>query len=132
MLEEWQVRRFSRQILLREVGGIGQRRLLDASVQVDRLDVDGRACALWLARSGVGTLCLPDDLSPAPPTDASGLLHAEDVGRPLSEVVRRRLSEQQPGLRFAQDAEWTADATAGVEGALALVRQLARAGSPES
>lgn len=126
MLEEWQVRRFSRQILLPQVGGIGQRRLLDASVSVGRLDAPGRECALWLARSGVGTLSLPDDVSSAPSTDSAGLLHAVDAGRPLVEAVKQRLAEQLPGIRFAARADWTAEASKGVEGALDIVRRLAR------
>lgn len=132
MLEEWQVRRFSRQILLRDVGGIGQRRLLDASVRIGRLDAPGRECAMWLARSGIGTLCLPDDVSLAPLTDSAGLLHATDAGRPLGEAVRQRLVEQQPSIRFAAIVDSTFEASGGVEGALDIVRELVRAQRSEA
>lgn len=92
MLTDAQVDRFSRHILLKEFGGVGQERLLAASIRLPRLDAASRACALWLVRSGVGALDLPDDASAAPSIDEAGLLHAADAGRPLAEVVRERLS----------------------------------------
>lgn len=124
MLEEWQIRRFSRQILLDAVGGAGQRRLLGACVAVPRLDAAGRSCALWLARAGVGALALPDDPSPAPAVDPAGLLWAADAGRPLSEAVRHRLAEHLPGLRFAERGDPVADTERGAEGALDVIRRL--------
>lgn len=126
MLEEWQIRRFARHVLLDEVGGAGQRRLLDACVGVPSLDESGRACAMWLARSGVGALMLPDDRSAAPSTDPAGLLHASDAGRPVGEAVRQRLLEHLPALRFEPRADLEAEASKGVEGALDVVRRLTR------
>lgn len=126
MLEEWQIRRYSRQLLLDAVGGVGQRRLLDARVSVPQLDVAGRACALWLARAGIGSLALPDDVSPAPAVDPAGLLLAEDAGRPMADAARQRLSDQSPGLRFVPHGDLTADAAGGAEGALDVIRRLLR------
>lgn len=102
MLTEAQIARFSRHVLLREVGGRGQARLLAATVALSRLDAEGRACALWLARAGVGRLRLPDERSPAPAADPSGLLFASDAGRPLGEAVRERLRFHHPALAFAE------------------------------
>lgn len=135
MLDESSIRRYSRHILLREVGGRGQTALLSACVSVPRLDADGRACALWLARSGVGTLALVDDRSPAPAHDPSGLLLPEDEGRPLIEAVSERLRFHAPSIRLDPDAAPTplvADLSRGGEwGALAMVRQLAARPSAE-
>lgn len=128
MLEEWQIRRYARHILLAELGGAGQERLLDVAIRIPALDVPGRECALWLARSGIGTLSLSEDGSPAPEIDEAGLLHARDVGRPLIEAVRERLLEHHPHLKFAPDATVTAKSALGVEGALAVVRELALGG----
>jgi len=91
MLTDAQAERFSRHILLREIGGAGQERLLSAHVALPRLDEAGRACALWLVRAGVGRLGLPEVAAPFDGLDASGLLEAADAGRPLSEAVRARL-----------------------------------------
>jgi molybdopterin-synthase adenylyltransferase len=123
VLAEPQVRRFSRHVLLREVGGRGQERLLSSCVRVPSLDESGRACALWLARAGVGALELPDDLSPAPASDGSGLLLASDAGRPLADAVRERLRFHQPGLAFRGGASLEAHA-GGASAALDVVRKL--------
>lgn len=62
-LTDTQVRRYARHVLLREVGGRGQERLLAASV---RLLGDGRAAeeaALYLAAAGIGRLTLDPPLA---------------------------------------------------------------------
>lgn len=125
MLTDAHIDRYSRHILLREVGGVGQEKLLRACVRVDRLDEDGRALALWLARAGVGALALPDDESPAPASDRSGLLLACDAGRPLLEAVRERLRFHAPHLAFHEG--WTHSAegsSAGARLALEVVRSV--------
>lgn len=126
MLAESHVRRFSRHVLLREVGGRGQRRLLDAVVPLSSLDEGGRACALWLARAGVGTIELPDDRSPCPSQDASGLLLARDAGRPLVEAAAERLREHFPDL-VVRTGSKPGVSSAGAAGALELVRSLLEA-----
>lgn len=136
LLDESSIRRYSRHILLREVGGRGQTALLSACVTVPRLDAEGRACALWLARSGIGTLSLPDDHSASPSHDPSGLLLPEDEGRPLIEAVSNRLRFHAPTLRIDTGAAPTplvADLSRGGEwGALAMVRQLAARSTTEA
>jgi adenylyltransferase/sulfurtransferase len=58
MLSEQQVERYSRQIILPQVGGRGQRTLLAASVAVVGSGDVGMAAALYLAAAGVGKLIL--------------------------------------------------------------------------
>ena len=126
-LTDAEVDRFSRHVLLREVGVEGQERLLSATAFVPRLDTDGRACALWLARSGVGALALVDDPSPAPPVDPSGLLESEDAGKPLSEAVAARLPFHFPGLVVTTGrsaGSVVVEPTGGARAALAFVRSL--------
>ncbi|MEO5378344.1 MAG: ThiF family adenylyltransferase [Magnetococcus sp. DMHC-6] len=53
---EGQLERYSRQILLPEIGGRGQRRLLEARIVVMGVGVIGRIMALYLAGAGVGWL----------------------------------------------------------------------------
>lgn len=121
MLTDAEVDRFSRHILLREVGGVGQERLRAAGVRLSRLDEAGRACALWLARAGLGFFDLPDDPLPAPASDPSGLLVAADAGRPLGEAVRERLLFHGSGLRFSpggRQVEVGQGVEAGVRAAL--------------
>ncbi len=128
MLSEPQIQRYSRHILLREVGGTGQQRLLNASIGLPRLDAGGRACALWLARAGVGALALPEDRSPAPLVDQAGLLMAADAGLPLVDAVKQRLRFHAPDVVFtdASDDRTEPGATTaeGAQAAVDIVRTI--------
>lgn len=66
-LTEQEILRYSRHIILPEVGGRGQRKLKGASVLVAGLGASGSAAALYLAAAGIGQITLwdPGLLSPA-------------------------------------------------------------------
>jgi len=61
LLSPSQARRYSRQILIPEIGQEGQRRLLDAKVLLIGAGGLGSPIALYLAASGIGTIGLVDD-----------------------------------------------------------------------
>lgn len=63
MLREDQIRRYARQILLREVGGAGQARLLAGRVVVGGVGVAAEEAATYLAAAGVGAVVLDDALA---------------------------------------------------------------------
>src|SRR5436190_17865853 len=81
-----QIRRYQRQIIMPEVGSVGQRKLLDAKVVMIGAGGLGSPTALYLAAAGVGTLGIVDfDV-----VDMSNLhrqiLHGHsDIGRPKVE-----------------------------------------------
>ncbi len=59
-LSESQIERYSRQIVLKEVGGKGQEKLLQGRVLVIGTGGLGSPCALYLAAAGVGTIGVAD------------------------------------------------------------------------
>ena len=60
-LSDEQLDRYARHIILKEVGGEGQRRLLDAKVAVIGAGGLGSPLILYLAAAGVGTIGVIDD-----------------------------------------------------------------------
>ncbi len=96
---EEEIRRYSRHILLQEVGGTGQQKLKDAKVLVIGAGGLGSPSAFYLAAAGVGTIGLVDD----DVVDLSNLqrqiLHrTEDVGRPKVESGARALKAINPNV----------------------------------
>jgi adenylyltransferase/sulfurtransferase len=59
-LTEDQIKRYSRQILLKEVGGIGQIQLLSSKISVVGLGALGSPITYYLAAAGIGSLKLID------------------------------------------------------------------------
>ena len=58
---EEQVERYARHIVLKEVGGIGQAKLLDASVLVVGAGGLGSPLLMYLAAAGIGKIGIVDD-----------------------------------------------------------------------
>ncbi len=96
-----QIRRYQRQIIMPEVGSIGQRKLLDAKVLLVGAGGLGSPAALYLAAAGVGKLGIIDfDV-----VDMSNLhrqiLHGHsDVGRPKVDSAVDRLREINPDVEI--------------------------------
>ncbi|MHA1624889.1 MAG: HesA/MoeB/ThiF family protein [Promethearchaeota archaeon] len=59
-LTDEQINRYSRQIVLKEVGGIGQKKLLDSKISLVGLGALGSSAAYYLVAAGVGTLQIID------------------------------------------------------------------------
>jgi molybdopterin/thiamine biosynthesis adenylyltransferase/rhodanese-related sulfurtransferase len=97
LLTDAQRARYSRQLLIPEIGQEGQRRLLDARVLLIGAGGLGSPAALYLAAAGVGTLGIVDD----DVVDASNLqrqvLHSSDrVGMPKTESAELTLTALNP------------------------------------
>lgn len=97
-----QVMRYSRHIILSEVGGKGQRRLLDSRVLLVGAGGLGSPAALYLAAAGVGTLGVVDfdrvDLSNL----QRQILHGhDDVGRLKVDSTADTIARINPDVRVA-------------------------------
>ena len=96
-----ELRRYSRHILLREVGVEGQQRLRSARVAVVGLGGLGSPLALYLAAAGVGTLRLIEfDRVDASNLQRQLLYSTADVGRSKLEAARERLQGVNPEVRL--------------------------------
>ncbi|MEA2641012.1 MAG: molybdopterin-synthase adenylyltransferase [Chloroflexota bacterium] len=95
-----QIRRYQRQIIMPEVGSIGQRKLLNAKVLLIGAGGLGSPAALYLAAAGVGTVGIVDfDV-----VDESNLhrqiLHGQsDVGRTKVDSAADTLREINPDVQ---------------------------------
>ncbi len=102
-LGEQQIRRYARHILLPDIGGVGQARLLASAALVPvGPSRPGSSVALaYLAAGGVGTLVV-DDQSGAPvePREARAniLLGDEDTGEERIGALRRRIRALNPDV----------------------------------
>ena len=95
--------RYSRHLLLPEVGSKGQRRLRDARVLLVGAGGLGSPAALYLAAAGVGTLGLVDfDTVDLSNLQRQVLYTTEDVGRPKTEAARSRLRALNPGIEVVR------------------------------
>ena len=92
-----EVERYSRHLIIPEIGALGQRRLKNAKVLVIGAGGLGSPALLYLAAAGVGTLGIIDDDA----VDLSNLqrqvIHGvADVGRPKIESARDAVARLNP------------------------------------
>jgi len=92
-----EIRRYSRHLILPEVGVEGQRRLKASRVLIVGAGGLGSPLALYLAAAGVGTLGLVDfDSVDVTNLQRQILYGGSDVGRPKLEAAAERLHEVNP------------------------------------
>ncbi|MEM3550874.1 MAG: HesA/MoeB/ThiF family protein [Candidatus Bathyarchaeia archaeon] len=91
---------YKRQIVMKELGEKGQKRLLNSKVAVVGLGGLGSASSIYLARAGVGKLRLIDkDKVEIHNLHRQVLYTYKDVGRLKTEAAAERLKELNPYLK---------------------------------
>ena len=99
-LTPYQVKRYSRHIIMPQVGSRGQRKLLDAKVLVIGAGGLGSPVSIYLTLAGVGTLGIVDfDTVDITNLQRQILHHNDDVGRPKVESAIETLRAYNPDVR---------------------------------
>ncbi len=93
------IKRYSRHIILREVGGRGQEKLRNASALIVGAGGLGSPSAYYLAAAGVGALGIVDGDSVEVSNLQRQILHRTgDLGRAKAESARQRIQTLNPGV----------------------------------
>lgn len=102
-LRDDQIERYSRQIILPDVGGKGQDKILNAKVLVIGAGGLGSPAAFYLAAAGVGTLGIVDSDNVELNNLQRQILHTTaNVGIPKVESAAKRLSALNPDVKIIQ------------------------------
>jgi adenylyltransferase/sulfurtransferase len=92
-----EVQRYSRHVIIPEIGDLGQRRLKNAKVLVIGAGGLGSPALLYLAAAGVGTLGVVDDDAVELSNLQRQVIHrVSDVGRPKAQSARDAVRELNP------------------------------------
>ena len=100
MLSNEQLERYSRHIILKEVGAKGQKKLLNAKVLIIGAGGLGAPAAMYLAAAGVGTIGIAD----ADEVDLSNLqrqiIHStQDVGKAKVQSAKETMEAINPDVK---------------------------------
>ena len=106
-LTETQIERYSRHIILKEVGGKGQQKLLDSKVLIIGAGGLGSPIALYLAAAGIGTIGIAD----ADNVDLSNLQrqvihYTNDIGKPKVISAKEKIQAINPDIKVTTYQEW--------------------------
>lgn len=109
-MDDQQLLRYSRQILLPQIDIAGQQRLLDSRVLIVGLGGLGAPVALYLAAAGVGTLVLADhDQVDLTNLQRQIIHHTADIGRAKVDSAADHLLALNPQIQIRRLQEALAD-----------------------
>ena len=93
-LSKEQINRYSRQIILSEIGGEGQKKLLDSKVLIIGLGGLGSSCAIYLVAAGIGNIGIVDFDKVGLNNLQRQIIHSESyVNKPKVESAKVRIKE---------------------------------------
>jgi len=98
---EDQIERYSRQIILPEIGGVGQKKILNAKVLIIGCGGLGSPCAYYLAGAGVGKIGLVDSDKVELNNLQRQILHfTPNVGKPKVDSAEEKLLSLNPDIQI--------------------------------
>jgi len=107
MLTEEQIQRYSRHIILKEVGGKGQQKLLDGRVLIIGAGGLGAPIALYLAAAGVGTIGIADaDVVDVTNLQRQVIHFTPDVGKAKVVSAAEKMRAINPDVTVNTYQEW--------------------------
>jgi molybdopterin-synthase adenylyltransferase len=96
-LNKNQLDRFSRQIILKNIGTLGQKKILNSKILVIGMGGLGCSVAEFLTRSGVGTIGIVDnDLVSLSNIHRQSLYNVKDLNKPKVKIAQRKLKNINP------------------------------------
>jgi len=105
-LSDAQLDRYARHIVLKEIGGEGQRKLLETEIVLIGAGGIGSPAIQYLAAAGIGTLrVIDDDVVALANLQRQVLFGTADVGRAKTEVAGEAVARLNPDVRFRAVAE---------------------------
>ena len=95
-LNKNQIERFSRQIILRNIGTLGQKKILNSKVLIIGMGGLGCPVAEFLTRSGVGKLGIVDhDIVSLSNIHRQSLYDGNDLGKSKVKVAQKKIKKYQ-------------------------------------
>src|SRR4030043_466343 len=101
MLDENELTRYNRQLIIPDFGEEGQRKLKDSHIVIAGLGGLGCASATYLTAAGVGHITLVDfDVVELPDLNRQILYWEEEIGEKKVHVAQRKLSKFNPTIKI--------------------------------
>ena len=102
-----QVKRYSRHIIMQDVGSAGQRKMMEASALIIGAGGLGSPSAVYLALAGVGKLGIVDfDVVELSNLQRQILHHTPDVGRPKVQSAKDNIQSYNPEVNVVLHEAW--------------------------
>ena len=93
-LSKKEIEKFSRQIILKDIGPLGQKKILSSKVLIIGMGGLGCPAADFLTRSGIGTLGIVDhDIVDLSNIHRQSLYNEKDLKKSKVEIAKKRLNE---------------------------------------
>ena len=93
-LNKKEIEKFSRQIILKNIGALGQKKILSSKVLIIGMGGLGSPAADFLARSGIGTLGIVDhDIISLSNLHRQSLYDEKDINKSKVKIAKKKLNK---------------------------------------